>query len=233
MPDNSLSNRIFGNLPPPRERQVVEREVQVPVPVAFMYDSETDAYWVGNFGITEHGVYIREDASEREWYDACRATDKVVVGKDWHKADMCRFGLEILGKSNADVAQVVGVSASSVESYASISRAAQDKEVRLAAPSMAHFRVVQKLGRAEQLRWLARSRAESWSRAQLKTEVDKSMGIVKTASPKSVRRALNEQKKQAKALSGKAAKLPYAERQEMILFLREMASELENQKGQV
>ncbi len=223
----------FGNraLPPRRQPERIEVQVEVPIGVPFLYDEGIDGYWLGGFGITEYGIWIREDVDQNEWINASEALRRAEKGSDWGKADMARFAVEMADADRALVAQLLGFkNVKSVDIYIAVSSAAQDREIRVLAPSFSHFRLVMGMTSDLQRQWLENARSQKWSVSILRKKLDEAAGVVQQPSKVGKKRAaalLANHKKQTTAVFEQAKKLPDEQRHEMVDHLRDLADRLE------
>lgn len=229
---SAASNSIFGNIPPRRSPQVETVEVETLVPTPLLYDDSIDGYWVGKFGITGYGIYIREEASEREWYEASEAIAKAEQGRDWGKADLAHFALEMLGMDKGTIATRLGFSnVKTVDIYVAVCKAA-DMPVRIASPSFSHFRLVKDYPQRAQIEWMQAASRGKWSVSELRKKLDEAAGVVKQSNvgKKAAARLLKNHIRQADRLVEETLKLPEEQRQAMVAHLRELVGKLENGK---
>lgn len=227
------ADRVYGDddqpVVPRRQKEIV----YVPAGIVPASDEDGDqGYWIGGFGVTAFGVYIKDDVTEADWRNFAGSLERIESAGDWMKADLCLYGVEALGLNKMDVGDALNLDEDSVDVYASISRNAQSKLVRAISPSFSHFRLVASKPEEEQLYWLKEAVKGNWSVRELDRQINKLLTggkRKKKVSAVEARQLLAAYKKEFRSEFDKAKKLPDAERLKMAEYLRELADKLAGQ----
>lgn len=225
------ADRVYGEDEPvvPRRQKEI---VYVPQGVVAAQDGDGDTgYMIGGFGVTEYGVFISDNVSEEDWRNFSGSLEQIESAGDWMKADLCRFGLDVLELSKQVVGETLNLDPESVEVYASISRNADSKFIRINSPSFSHYRLVSGKSEDDQGYWMAAARHAGWSVRELERQMNKVLkpGKKKALSQNEARKFLTEKKRAVRQVFQEAARLPTPERRKLAEYYRELAAKLDEE----
>lgn len=95
----------------------------------------------------------------------------------WWVGDLIVFGEELFGHYHAQVEQAIGLAPQTIANRASVARHIPPSKRRVSLPFGVHAEVAY-LEEAERDRWLDRAELGGWTRAKLRAERNKELGLV-------------------------------------------------------
>lgn len=164
------------NLPTRSTEKIVEKLVEVPVPMKV--DEESGIVWIGNLGVSRRGLYLKPETSYDEWTAFVEVLRSYKDSLSLIIGDWLAFGERAWGATYEQVAGYLGYKVETLRDWVWVCNAV-DISLRNDVLFFQHYRLVASLSHDEQYQWLRKaiigsgteSDPKPWSARRLEAEI--------------------------------------------------------------